>query len=51
MSSPWLAVCEEESFTCAVNWKVPVWFGVPLMVPVELFSWSPGGSEPCDMLH
>ena len=35
------------STTCAVKVHVPAWVGVPLIVPVELFSVNPGGSVPC----
>src|SRR6266852_447734 len=43
-----LAVCgvAAESFACTVKVKEPEAIGVPLMVPVELFSDNPPGREP-----
>ncbi len=45
-----LAVRSPESTTVAVKEKVPVWVGVPVIVPLEL-SVSPGGSEPAETDH
>ena len=40
-----------ESVTCTVKLNVPAALGVPEIVPLELPSVSPVGSEPDTMLH